>query len=138
MIVFLDSSALAKRYLAENGTEIVLDWCNRADALAVSSITVPEIISALNRLVREARLTKAQYLKAKDDLVLDLVDVTICDLDAQVTFKAIQCLERSALRGMDAIHIACAMTLSADCFLTADERQQKAAKLAGLRSILVK
>jgi uncharacterized protein len=138
MLVFLDSSAFAKRYLAENGTELVLDWCNKADALAVSSITVPEIVSALNRLVQERRLTKAQYVKAKDELILDLVDVTICDLDAQVTSKAIQCLERSALRGMDAIHIACAMTLLADCFLTADERQHKAAQLAGLKSVLVK
>jgi uncharacterized protein len=137
MLVFLDSSAFAKRYVAENGTEVVLDWCNRADELAVASITVPEIVSALNRLVRENKLTKDQYLKAKDDLVLDLVDVAICDLDAQVTSRAIQCLERSVLRAMDAIHIACAMTLSADCFLTADKRQHEAAQLAGLSSVLV-
>ncbi len=137
MLLFLDSSAFAKRYLAENGTELVLDWCNRADAIAVSSITVPEIVSALNRLVRETRLSKKLYLKVKDDLFLDLVDVAICDLDAQITSKAIQCLEKSVLRGMDAIHIACALTLLADCFLTADKRQHEAALLAGLNSILV-
>lgn len=137
MLVFLDSSAFAKRYLAENGTELVLDWCNKAGALAVSSITVPEIVSALNRLVREGRLTKSQYLRAKDDLILDLIDVAICDLDAQVTSKAIQCLEQSELRGMDAIHIACALTLLADCFLTADKRQHEAALVAGLSSVLV-
>jgi uncharacterized protein len=137
MLVFLDSSAFAKRYLAENGTGLVLDWCNKADALAVSSITVPEIVSALNRLVRDGRLTKGQYLKAKDDLILDLVDVAICDLDAQVTSKAIRCLEQSVLRGMDAIQIACALTLLADCFLTADKRQHEAALFAGLNSVLV-
>jgi uncharacterized protein len=95
------------------------------------------IVSVLNRLVRESRLTKGQYLKAKDDPILDLVNVAICDLDAQVTSKAIQCLEQSVLRRMDAIHIACALTLVADCFLTADKRQHEAALLAGLSSVLV-
>jgi predicted nucleic acid-binding protein len=88
-------------------------------------------------LVREGKLTKGQYLKAKDDLLLDLVDVAICDLDAQVTSKAIQCLEQSVLRAMDVIPIACALTLLADCFLTADKRQHEAALLAGLSSVLV-
>jgi predicted nucleic acid-binding protein len=95
------------------------------------------IVSALNRLVREGRLTKGPYFKAEDDLILDLVDVAICDLDAQVTSKAIECLEQSVLRGIGPIHIACALTLLADCFLTANKRQHDAALFAGLSSVLV-
>jgi uncharacterized protein len=95
------------------------------------------IVSALNRLVRESRLTKGQYLKAKVDLILDLVDVAICDLDTQVTSKAILCLKQSVLRGMDAIHIACALTLLVNWFLTANKRQREEALLVGLSSVLV-
>ena len=137
MRILFDSSAFAKRYLAENGSAEVLEWCEKAEELAISSITIPEIFSALNRLCREGNLTSTQYQTAKDDLLADVVDVAICDLDAQVVHKAIQCLERSALRGMDAIHVACAMTLSVDRFITADKRQHDAAQLAGLSTVLI-
>jgi uncharacterized protein len=135
--VFFDSSAFAKRYVAESGSNDVLEWCEKAEELAISSIAIPEIISALNRLVREGALTNRQYQSTKDDLLADAVDIAICDLDAQIVHDAIQCLERSVLRGMDAIHIACAISLKADRFITGDKRQHDAAQLAGLKSIFV-
>jgi uncharacterized protein len=137
MRVFFDSSAFAKRYLSERGSDEVLAWCEKADELAISSIAIPEIISALNRLVREGILTNRQYQSTKSDLLADAVDVAICDLDANIVHEAIQCLERSVLRGMDAIHVACAVSLSVDSFITADKRQHEAAQLAGLKSIFI-
>lgn len=137
MRIFFDSSAFAKRYLAEHGTDEVLQWCDKADELLLSSIALPEIVSAMNRLVREGRLNASQYQSVKSDLINDVVDVAICDLDANVIHKAIQCLETSALRGMDAIHVACAATLSVDYFVTGDKRQSDAAKRLGLNTVLV-
>jgi uncharacterized protein len=137
MRVFLDSSAFAKRYLMESGSATVLEWCSKADELAIASIAVPEIVSALNRLLREGKLSALQYQEAKSNLMADIVDIAICDLDAQVVHQAIQCLEQSTLRGMDAIHVACAISVAADHFITADKQQNEAALRAGLRSQLV-
>ena len=53
MKLFLDTSAFAKRYVAEPGSEKVMALCQEADALFVSVICLPELISTLCRLVRE-------------------------------------------------------------------------------------
>ena len=52
MKVFLDTSAFAKRYVGENGSDKVAVLCQRADSLIVSVMCLPELISALSRLVR--------------------------------------------------------------------------------------
>ncbi len=74
MRVYFDSSAFAKRYIDETGTETVLAWCERASELALSVIAVPELISAFCRLQREGRLTDAQYQIIKRALMLDIAD----------------------------------------------------------------
>lgn len=137
MRVFFDSSAFAKRYLAETGSDEVLAWCDKADELALASIAVPEIISALCRQQREKFITPKQYRQAKADLVADIADIAICDIDARIMHGTIQLLEKNVLRGMDALHVASALTLSADVFVTADKRQSDAARKAGLKVALV-
>jgi uncharacterized protein len=133
MRVFFDSSALVKRYLTEAGTAEVLAWCDEASELALSVIAIPELISAFRRLVREGRLTEAQYAQVKQDLRADLADVLLCDTSAQVVQRAIDALEATALRGMDAVHIGAALVSGADVFVSADARQSAAATRFGLR-----
>ncbi len=133
MRVFFDASAFAKRYVREEGTEEVLDWCNRADELALSIIAVSEIVSAFCRLKREARLSDAQYNACKENFLADITDAVICDTSPRVIQLAVSALERHALRGMDSIHIGAALACAADVFVTADVRQREAAKSLGLR-----
>jgi predicted nucleic acid-binding protein len=52
---------LAKRYVEEVGEEKVRALCAEADALGVSVLVVPELISTLCRLVREGRLSSEDY-----------------------------------------------------------------------------
>lgn len=53
MRIFFDSSAFAKRYIREEGTDIVLLWCDQATELCLSGIAISEIVSAFCRLQRE-------------------------------------------------------------------------------------
>ncbi len=133
MRVFFDSSAFVKRYVAEAGTDVVLDWCDRATEIGLSGIALPEIISAFCRLRREARITDTQYRQLKSLLLADIEDAAVCDLAPTVLAEAVACLETNVLRGMDAIHIGSAVALKADVFVSADTRQCEAATLAGLR-----
>lgn len=137
MRVYFDSSAFVKRYVDEAGTAAVLQWCERADELALSVIAVPELISAFCRLRRERRLTGTQYASIKSDLLIDLADVLVCDTTPQVVQRAVSALESHTLRGMDAIHIGAAMVCEADTFVSADARQSAAAKTGGLNVVLV-
>lgn len=135
MRVFLDSSALAKRYIDEPGSAIVLTWCDRASELALSVIAIPELISAFRRLLREDRLTETQYAKLKSDLLADMADALICDTSPQVVQKAVEALEAQVLRAMDAIHVAGALVCGADVFVSADARQCAAARNFGLEVV---
>jgi len=137
MRVFFDSSAFAKRYVREEGSELVLFWCDQATELCLSGIALPEIISAFCRLQREKLITPLQYRHLKTMLMADIADAVICDLTPEVMRDTITALENNILRGMDAIHIGSAVTLNADVFVSADARQCAAAEQAGLRIVKV-
>jgi hypothetical protein len=133
MRVFFDSSAFVKRYVSEPGTEAVLAWCDRASEIGLSGIALPEIVSAFCRLRREGKIDDTQYRQLKSLLLADIEDAAICDLTPDVLAQSIASLETNVLRGMDAIHIGSAVSLKADVFISADQRQCDAATRAGLR-----
>lgn len=133
MRVFFDSSAFAKRYIAEAGSAAVLQCCDDADELALAVIAVPELVSAFCRLHREGKLTAAQYQQTKADLLADIADMLICDLTPAAIGHAVRALEQHVLRGMDAMHIGAALHSQADLFVTADQRQAQAASAMGLQ-----
>jgi predicted nucleic acid-binding protein len=133
--VFLDTSAFAKRYVAEQGSDKVLAMCQQADSLVVSVICLPELVSTLSRLVREKKLTKAAYRTLKGDAMADLADVDICQITPEVLASVVSLLELHPLRAMDALHVACALACKPDVFASADHRQLLAARKAGLKSI---
>ncbi len=127
MKVFFDTSALAKRYVEERGSDEVERLCGEATQLAVSIVAVPEVISALARLKREGRLGASQYNRAKKALWQDLEDVSVCQLTPAVIERAIRVLESSPVRAMDALHVACALEWDSELFVSSDRRQLEAA-----------
>lgn len=134
MKTFFDSSSFAKRFVEEPGSQVVDDMCQETSMLGLSVICVPEIISALNRRLREKCLTRQDYLKAKHRLAEDIKDAQIINLIPAVIDTSIVLLESHALRSMDALHIACALEWQAKTFVTSDKKQDKAAKKAGLQT----
>ena len=135
MRVFLDTSAFAKRYVAEQESDKVMALCQKADNLVVSVICLPELISTLSRLVREKKLAKADYRKLKGGAMADLADVDICQIAPEVMVSAVSLLESHPLRAMDALHVACALAVEPDMFVSADHRQLSAARKAGLKIV---
>jgi predicted nucleic acid-binding protein len=133
--VFLDTSAFAKRYVAEQGSDEVLAMCQQADSLVVSVICLPELASTLSRLVREKKLSKADYLKLKRNAMADMADIDVCQLTPEVLASVVSLLELHPLRAMDAIHVACALACKPDVFVSADHRQLSAARKAGLKIV---
>jgi predicted nucleic acid-binding protein len=131
--IFCDSSALAKRYIEEKGSDRVQAIIYSASALGVSVICIPEIISALCRRRRERRLSSQQYRAAKAAVFSDIEDVSVIGISEEVIVRSVELLENFPLRSADALHIACAAEWSAELFVSADERQARAARAHGLR-----
>lgn len=134
MKLFLDSSAFAKRFVEELGSQQVEELCAGAEELGLCVLCVPEIISALNRRLREKRLTRQDYSQAKQRLAQDVRDADIINLTPEVLQTGIELLEPTPLRTIDALHIACAIAWKADLFASSDHRQIAAAKKAGLKT----
>ncbi len=132
---FLDSSSFAKRFVEEPGSDAVEAACGRATELGLSVICIPEILSALNRRLRERALTRRQYTLAKRRLIHDVRDADIVNLTGPVVRSSIAVLEESPVRAMDALHIACALEWNAELFVSADQRQLRAAKRTGLKTL---
>jgi len=131
--IYFDSSALAKRYIAEPFSDIVIHWCRQASEILLSVISVPEMISSFNRLRREGKLVGKIYSELKREVALDIVQATVINLDSEVLNMVILCLERTEIRTLDAIHVASAKAGRCDLFVSADLRQIKAAKQMGLK-----
>ena len=119
MNVFLDTSALVKRYIPERGSDKVYAVMNDADRIAVSVICLPELASSLSRLVREERLKVADRDFIKQEALADLTDADICQVTPEVVASAIKLIESNALRTLDAIHVASAATLGSELFVSA-------------------
>lgn len=132
MKLFFDTSAFAKRYVAETGSDAVLVLCTQASSIGLSIICLAELTSTLCRLVRERKLSKANYGRVHSLIVADLADVDICDITSAVMKHTLQQLESAPLRTLDAIHLGCAIAYAPDLFVSADRRQLGAATRTGL------
>lgn len=132
MRTFFDSSALAKRYLAESGTPLVAQLCGQAQEILLAVIVVPELVSAFNRLRREGKLLDPDYLFVKSELSADVAVATLIQLTPTVVSQALDCLERFSLRAMDALHLGSAIASGAQRFVSGDQRQCQAARSVGL------
>ena len=132
MNLFADSSALAKRYIADEESEQLDEVLRDATDLAVSVLCVPEIMSALCRRRRERGISKSQYEAAKAAVESDLQDIAVIQIVDEVLLESIRLLESHPLRTSDAIQIASAMVWRADQFVSSDTRQCAVAKASGL------
>ncbi len=88
-----------KRYIAQNGTDAVLDWSHRATEIGLSAIAVPELISAFCWLQRENKVTSQQYQQLRMSLLTDIEDIAIGDLTPIVLSNTVNSLENNVLRG---------------------------------------
>jgi uncharacterized protein len=134
MKVVVDSSSLAKRYIQEIGSEKLDQLLQNATELALCIILVPEVVSGLNRRVREGVLNQKNYRLVKKQLLEDIRGAVILQITPSVISHSVKLLENNVLRAMDAMHVACALEWKADLFVTSDKRQLIAAQNAGLRT----
>ncbi len=137
MIVYLDSSSLAKLYIGEAGAEEIRHLVSSADAVTTSALAYPEIRAALARRRRERTLTPSQVNIAKQEFESDWATMAIVRIDGDLVRRAGDLAEKHALRGADAVHLAAferLLSASEDDdveFSCADERLTQAARKLG-------
>lgn len=108
MILYLDTSALLKLYLAEADSRRVRRAV--ADALAVCThwITYAEVRAALARAVRMQRLSESDRTRQARAFERDWLALQTISVDEPLVRRAGEHAERFGLRGDDSAHLAAA------------------------------
>ena len=127
-MLFLDTSALVKRYVAEEGSERVRelmaadsDWSGSALAVTEARVTLCHV-----------GFDEATLASLSDALETDWDRFFVVPVDDLCLARAIEvgCAQR--IRTLDAIHLAAAERLSPARLVTFDTRQREAARALGL------
>ena len=131
MTLYVDSSALLKRYINEHDSGVATSLMQTDPVLVTSRLAEVEVRRNLARLLddADARSAKRQFLEDLDVFALVALDATTCN-------EASRIAEQTLCRSLDALHIAAATRAgSATTLLTFDTRQAQAARSIGLAVI---
>ena len=131
-VFYADASALVKTLLKEKESAALRSYLEGADVVSCDLVLV-EIPRALHRAASEGGPLSLDLLL---DRARELVDeLALLPLDPPLLAGA-GALAEPALRSLDAIHVAAAVSLHPiDAFVTYDERQAAVARLVGLRTV---
>jgi len=153
MPLFLDASALVKRYLPEGrSSQNIKDILGRSrlwGGLAVSNLVLPEVVSAMGAYVRKCvgeqkRQARSQHVRMARGFreEYERGSFNIVRLTDDLLMQGTSLLERHpewAIGGADALHLASALALRKHgappqplVFVTSDQWLYEAAKQSGL------
>lgn len=131
-LFYADASALVKLVRDEPESPALRSFLDEADLLSCD-LSLTEVPGAIRRAAALDRGVPADRLLARAAELLDAVALVAL---AQHLLIAAGAIEEPALRALDAIHVAAALSMAPiDAFVTYDERQAAAARLAGLRTV---
>lgn len=132
MTLYLDTSALLKRYLDEVDSERFNDILASDPRWVSARITWVETNRDLgNRLAGDDRR------RARAALAADWRHLAIVEIDEPLTLDAAAVADLTGARSLDAIHLAAARRIGAEgvAFVTADLRQAQAARALGFPTL---
>lgn len=138
-MIYLDTSALVKLYVLEDGSEFVQSSVSAQDEpLPVWELQEAELANALNLKAFRKEWSeddaKLQIERFRDRMRRGFYFSPQIDrVEWMRTFHRLSGeTPRTGCRTMDILHVACAMQLPSCRFLTFDTRQSALARLAGL------
>lgn len=130
-LFYADASALVKLVLSEPESGQLRAFLDGAD-LVSSELALTEVPRAIRRAVARNPNLPLDLLVTRASETLDAIALVPVDGGVLATAGA---LAEPSLRALDAIHVTAAAAASPlDAFVTYDERQAAAARLAGLRT----
>jgi predicted nucleic acid-binding protein len=109
VIVYLDASALVKRYIQELGTPEVIKAFIQAEAVGTSTISRAETAAALAKANRLNILTKDDAEQAIGRFREEWPNLIRIQATESVVARADQVAWEYGLRGFDAVHLASAL-----------------------------
>ena len=131
-LFYADASALVKLVRDEPESDALREFLADAD-LVSCELVLTEVPRAIRRAAAHDQRLPLDLLMPRAGETLDAIGLLPLDRSLLLAAGA---FAEPALRALDAIHVAAAVELSpVDAFVSYDERQAAAARLAGLRTV---
>ena len=110
-MIYLDTSALVKRYVQEKGSSHIDALFSRSDFVAASMLAYPEILSAFQRRYRDGDYSKETLAKIMRSFESEWKSLFIIKLTEDIVLKTKELILAHFLRGADSIHLSSALWL---------------------------
>ena len=138
---YIDTSALAKWYLPEAGSEDFSEWMQSQDDTCISSLTITEFRCLLARRQRMNMLSAldVQQLYAKFKQDIEDAHLILYPVENRHILNAslmIESLPSVPLRTLDALHLTIANDIPVNIIATADKVMGESAQLLDLEVVL--
>ena len=125
MSVYIDSSALAKRYVYGNSNpKITNSYLESVQAPITSVLTIVEVRRVIGRYVSSIEGVMAGTL-----LKRDLSSMVLVEVSPEIVENAAEIAARTQLRTLDSLHLASAMAAACNQILTFDKVQSQVAQV---------
>lgn len=139
--VYVDTSALAKWYLPEPGSDAFVDFIRRQDRAAISRLTTVELRCLLARRRRAGDITlqheRDAWMTFEDDIRAGHLHVeALSDAHAIAARDLLDRLQGLPVRTLDALHLAIARSLAVQVIATADRVMARAAEALGMTTTM--
>jgi predicted nucleic acid-binding protein len=109
MIVYLDASALVKRYVAEAGSKAIISLIRKATIIGTAAISRAEVSAALAKAVRMKALNRDEGTSALQVFAADWESLARLQITEVLIARAATLAWEHGLRGYDAVHLAAAI-----------------------------
>lgn len=144
MIVYLDSSAIVKRYILEPGSKIVSEvYCKALNGeltLAFSVWNIGEVLGVFDKYCRRGWLSREDYEKARYQFIgetirlLRLRILRIIPVKTRLLIQTWRIIEKYHAYGADALQIVSAKHVGAQELYTGDKQVHEIAVKEGINS----
>ena len=140
MILYLDTSALVKKYFKEEGSSEVISVWKGSTGIVTSAVAYAELTAAVYRKASETTIKKTLLKSVLNTFQADWLSFIIVEVDNRLNETIHKVISNYGLRGFDAIHLSSAITIKTairDNFLFAcfDERLRRAAQSEGIETL---
>lgn len=139
-LIYFDTSALAKWYINERGSDEVERFIREHGPVVISDLTVVEMRSLLARRKRERHFNSSLEMEIFSTFQEDIRrKIILCHpLPSGLASAAVHLLNRlsdSSLATLDALHLTIAGEIGAEIMATADRIMAEAAEALGLEVV---
>lgn len=145
-MVYVDTSVILKLYIREEKSRAASVWLkNNNEAIPLTRMHELELINAIHLKQFRSEITKDEtrlvMSKFEDHEVRGIFYRPRLDWTAIFSHAIDLSQKHSAIigsRSLDIIHVASALSIDADRFLTFDDRQARLASFAGFKTVAIK